>query len=283
MSARDRLFVSVGWLSDHLDDPDVAIVDGSWHLPSAGRDALAEYTAGHIPGAVFVDIDTVADTTSALPHMLPTPEAFAAAVGALGIDETQTIVVYDAAGLFSAPRVRWMFKAMGAHDVRILDGGLPAWQAAGCPVVSALVAAEPRTFRPDFDGSVVRDHAQMRSHVDDGDAQIVDARSPERFAGASPEPRPGVQPGHIPGAINLPATALIAEGRLKDAEAIGALVADAGVDPAQPIVTSCGSGVTAAIVGLALESIGVEKTGLYDGSWADWGSRDDTEKVTGSR
>ncbi|MCP4385768.1 MAG: 3-mercaptopyruvate sulfurtransferase [Hyphomicrobiales bacterium] len=282
MSTREDLFVSPSWLAGHLDDPDMAVVDGSWHLPSADRDARADYEAGHIPGAVFIDIDTIADTESPLPHMLPTPEEFAAAIGGLGIDEAQMIVVYDSVGLYSAPRVRWMFKIMGARTVRILNGGLPAWRAAGNDIESGTAHPRPRVFRTDFDAAAVRDLAAIRSHVDGRDVQVVDARAPERFAGTASEPRPGVSSGRIPGSFNLPATDLIANGRLKDADRIAGLFVQAGIDPAKPIVTSCGSGVTAAIVNLALETIGVEKSGLYDGSWAEWGGRADTPKHSGS-
>lgn len=281
MTDRSHWLVSTDWLSDHLDDPDVVIVDGSWHLPGSGRDGRKEYEAAHIPGAVFFDIDAIADTSNPLPHMLPAPEAFADAIGALGIDETQTIVVYDSLGLFSAPRVWWTFRVMGAWNVVILDGGLPRWRAEGRPVDGRPVNRTPRRFRTTFDSDAVRDMTEVRDGIAARSLQLVDARPRARFLGEAPEPRSWVKSGRIPGSLNLPSSEVIADGRMKEPAELKAAFAAAGVDPAKPIVTSCGSGVNAAILTLALEMIGVERSSLYDGSWTEWGGRNDTPVATG--
>ena len=279
MTDRSRWFVSTEWLAGHLDDPDVVIVDGSWHL--AGRNARAEYDAGHVPGAMFFDIDAIADTANPLPHMLPTPAVFAAAVGALGIDETQKIVVYDSVGLSSAPRVWWSFKVMGARDVVILEGGLPKWTAEGRPVTPATTTRAARAFATRFDPNAVRDLTGVRDGLTRQSFQLVDARPAARFRGAAPEPRPWVKTGRIPGSLNVPSGDLVADGRLKDDAALRAAFAAGGVDLARPIVTSCGSGVNAAALSLALDVLGVKRTALYDGSWTEWGAREDTEIATG--
>ncbi len=279
MTDRSPWFVSTDWLAAHLGD--VVVIDGSWHLPTLGRSGRAEYDAAHIPGAVFFDIDAIADTANPLPHMLPSPEVFAKAVGALGIDETQTIVVYDSAGLSSAPRVWWTFKVMGARDVAILAGGLPQWRAEGRPVDSAPVARPARTFVTHFDPAVVVDLTEVRDGLAAQKIQVVDARPAPRFRGEAPEPRPWVKTGRIPGSRNVPSTELVADGKLKDPEALRRAFVDAGVDLAKPIVTSCGSGVNAATLSLALDVLGVKNTSLYDGSWTEWGARDDTAIAVG--
>ncbi len=281
MSDRSRWFVSTEWLADHLDESEIVIVDGSWHLPGQGRDARAEYDAAHIPGAVFFDIDAIADTANPLPHMLPSPEAFAAAAGALGIDERQRIVVYDSLGLSSAPRTWWTFRTMGARDVVLLDGGLPKWLAEGRPTDGKPAKRAPRTFAPTFDSQAVHDLETVRDGLATGALQLVDARPRPRFLGEAPEPRAWVRSGRIPGSLNVPSSALVVDGRMVDPDAIAAAFASAGVDPARPVVTSCGSGVNAAILTLALEMIGIRKSGLYDGSWTEWGGRDDTPVATG--
>jgi thiosulfate/3-mercaptopyruvate sulfurtransferase len=274
-------FTSTEWLDRHLADPDVIIVDGTWHLPTTGRIGRTEYEAGHIPGAVFFDIDVIADTTNPLPHMLPLADAFAEAVGALGIDEKQRIVVYDSLGLSSAPRVWWTFKVMGAEDVVILDGGLSKWIAEERTVETEPVNPPPRRFTARFDPATVRDLAAVREGLERQAFQLVDARPAARFRGEAPEPRDWVKTGRIPGSLNVPSTDLIDNGRLKDPETLRNIFTAAGVDLAKPIVTSCGSGVNAATLSLALDVLGVENTALYDGSWTEWGARDDAPIAIG--
>lgn len=282
MTARTETLVSVDWLAEHLRAPDVVVVDATWHLPTADRDAHEEFLAGHIPGAVFFDIDTLSDQDSALPHMLPRPEVFSSRMRKLGIGDGQRIVVYDSYGLFSAPRVWWTFKVMGARDVVVLDGGLPAWTAAGHELASGPYRRPERHFTARLDHSAVRDIEEMRTILSVGSAQVVDARSAARFAGTAPEPRPGVRAGHMPGAVNLPFDALVEDGRLKDRDAIAAAFSTRGIDPDRPIVTTCGSGVTAAVLTLALTTLGARSLALYDGSWTEWGGRADTPVATGS-
>jgi thiosulfate/3-mercaptopyruvate sulfurtransferase len=258
-----------------MRDPNVVIVDGSYFLPTQKRDAHAEYRAGHIPGAVFFDIEAVSDHSTDLPHMLPGTTQFNEAVGALGIGDGDTIVAYDSIGLFSAARVWWTFRVMGAKKVFVLDGGLPQWKAEGRPLETGDTKRAPRKFHAEMNVSAIATLSDVQMTVNDSSAQIVDARAADRFRGEAPEPRPGLRSGHIPGARNVPYGNLIENGRLMAPERIEAAFAAGGVDLNKPIITSCGSGVTAAILTFALESLGKEPKGLYDGSWAEWGGRPD--------
>ena len=274
-SPTSRWLASTDWLAEHLRDHNVVAVDGSYFLPTQQRDAQAEYRGGHIPGAVFFDIEAVSDHSTDLPHMLPGPTQFGEAAGSLGIGDGDTVVVYDSVGLYSAARVWWTFRIFGAKKVYILDGGLPKWKLEGRPLEQGEVKRAPKKFTAEMNVGAVAMLADVRMALTDDSAQIVDARSAERFAGTAPEPRPDLRSGHMPGSFNVPFGSLIENGRLAPRARIEAAFKNAGVDLDKPIITSCGSGVTAAILTFALQSIGKEPKGLYDGSWAEWGSRPD--------
>lgn len=266
--------VSTAWLAERLSAPDIVIIDASWHLPAAKRNPKAEFLAKHIPGARFYDIDAGSDPASKLPHMLPSPEKFARDVKALGVGDGKTVVVYDAAGLFSAARLWWMLKVFGHRDCAVLDGGLPKWEREGRPLESGEPAkAAERHFTPHRNATMVKSLADVRDAIASDSAQVADARAPGRFRGEAPEPRPGVRSGHMRGAKNVHYLTLLNEdGTLKSVDELRSVFSAAGVNIEKPVITSCGSGVNAAILSLALAQIGAASHSLYDGSWTEWGS-----------
>lgn len=277
-----KTLVSTEWLAAHLKDPDLRVIDGSWHMPQAGRDALAEYQAAHIPGARFFDIDDIADRRSGLPHMAPLPELFISRVRAMGIGDGHQVVIYSNADTRSAARVWWTFRLMGKTDVAVLDGGFAKWQAEGREVETAPPILRDRHVTVQRRPELVRDVTQVAAASKLGDHEIIDARSAERFRGEAPEPREGLRSGHIPGSKNVPFGRLFnADGTMKGPDAIRAEFEAAGVDLTKPAITSCGSGVTAAILSLGLERIGHRNHALYDGSWTEWGSFPDLNIATG--
>ncbi len=277
-----NLLVSVDWLAERLAAPDIRILDASLYLPGDGRNGYDEYRKAHIPGARFFDIDDIADRHSPLPHMLPPVEKFVSRVRKMGIGDGHRVIVYDQQGLFSAARVWWMFRIFGHQDVAVLDGGLPQWLAAGNPVTDDEPDPRERHFTGRRNASMVRDVTQIAGAAKLRDEQIVDARSPGRFRGDEPEPRAGLRAGHIPGARNVHYASLLnPDGTMKDVDATRALFEAAGVDLKRPIVTSCGSGVTAAILTLALHRMGHARNALYDGSWVEWGAYPDLAVETG--
>lgn len=272
--------VSAQWLAERLGTPGIVIVDGSWYLPALNRNPRKEYLEGHIPGAVFFDLDAISSHATDLPHMMPEPTEFASAMRKLGISDGATIIVYDGLGLFSAPRIWWMLKAFGARDVHVLDGGLPAWKAENLPLEDGEVIRAPSHFTARLDHSVLASQADVQRALA-AQTQVLDARPAERFRGDVAEPRPGLRMGHIPGSKSLPFLLLLDNGRMKKPEQLKAVLAQAGIDPSQPVITSCGSGVSAAIITLALTVAGYKAGALYDGSWAEWGKSDGPAISTG--
>ncbi len=277
-----RTLVSTDWLAQHLKDPDLRILDASWHMPAAGRDAKAEYDACHIPGARFFDIDEISDHRSDLPHMAPPVEKFISRMRAMGVGDGHQVVVYDASGLFSAARVWWLFRLMGKMDIAVLDGGLPKWQAEGREVEDMAPVVRDRHITVQRQSGLVKDVTQVAHASKLGEAEIIDARAAPRFRGEVAEPRPGLRAGHIPNSKSLPfGTLLNPNGTMKDPADLKTAFTEAGVDLSKPAITTCGSGVTAAILSLGLERIGHRQHALYDGSWSEWGMYPDLRVSTG--
>ena len=282
--AHPESLVSTEWLAAHIDAPNVRVFDASFTLPNVKPTAQEEYARRHIPGAVFFDIDKISDHSNPLPHMLPSPEDFARMAGALGIGDGRQIILYDMAGFGSAPRAWWMLRVFGHDNVALLDGGLPKWLAEGRAVTTYVPQPKPVSFTPRFDASRVRSKAQVMANIEEKREQVLDARSAGRFAGTAPEPRPGLRGGHIPGSINVPYDTLgdPKTKRYLPAEQIEERFRAAGVDRNKPIITSCGSGVTACALTFALHLVGWGKSGVYDGSWSEWGLENSgTPVVTG--
>ncbi len=283
MAADDpRSLVSTVWLDQHLKDPDLRVLDASWYLPDQKRDAKAEFGAAHITGARFFDIDEIADTRSGLPHMAPPPEKFISRMRAMGVGDGHQVVIYDGAGLFSAARVWWTFRLMGKTDVAVLDGGFPKWRAEGRAVEDMPPVVRDRHITVQRQAGLVKDVTQVAAAAKLRDHTIIDARSPGRFRGEEAEPRPGLRSGHIPNSVNVHyRTLLNDDGTMKDPVSLRRVFEAAGADLTKPVITTCGSGVTAAILSLALERIGIRDHALYDGSWAEWGMYGDLKVAKG--
>ena len=275
--------VETEWLSQHLDSPDVVLLDGSSHLPTSGRNARQEFAAEHIPGAYFFDIDEVADKKNPLPHMLPSSVQFASQIKAMGMGDGTRVIVYDTEGLYSAARVWWMFRTMGHEDVAVLNGGMKKWKAEGRPVTDeSSPKRHPRHFTPRANAALVRDASDVHALIGHPSVQIVDARAAGRFTGSAPEPRKGLRSGRIPGSRNVPFGSLLnTDGTLKSKDELSRVFAAAGVDVERPVVASCGSGVTAGVIAFALAQLGRTDAAVYDGSWSEWGAREDLPIETG--
>lgn len=283
MSLADwNALVSTEWLAGAMTSPNVRLLDASWHMPAANRDAAQEYRRCHIPGAAFFDIDAISDGVTHLPHMLPGVDDFARAVGGLGIGNDDHVVVYDRHGLMSAPRVWWTFRVFGHARVSVLDGGLPKWRREGWPLAERPGAVARKIFTARFRPELVSGKSRLLGNIREQGAQVIDARSAGRFYGRVPEPRPGLRGGHIPRSLNLPFERLF-DGetlRVRPAEELRALFADIGLDPGRPVIATCGSGITACVLALGLHLIGAEDVSVYDGAWAEWGASPETPVAT---
>lgn len=274
----ETTLVETGWLAERLDDPDIRMIDATWHLPTVGRKGIEDYREGHIPGAVFWDIDAIADPSSSLPHMLPDEETFAGHMSALGVRNTDHVVVYDNVGMMTSPRVWWCLRTFGHENVSLLNGGLIKWRADGHAITTEPPEIVPSNYTARLDRSAVRSLDDVSANLETGAAQVLDARGAGRFAGTDPEPRPECRSGHIPGSRNLPYTELIDPDSktLRSADELRAALTGAGIEMDRPVITSCGSGVTACVLALGMHLVGKDDVAVYDGSWTEWGSREDT-------
>jgi thiosulfate/3-mercaptopyruvate sulfurtransferase len=276
-----KTLVSTDWLATHLNDPDLRILDGSWFLPQMGLDARATYDAKHIPGARFFDVDDIADNRSELPHMAPPTEKFISRMRAMGVGDGHQVVIYDQHSVFSAPRVWWLFRLMGKTDVAVLDGGLPKWEAEGRPLEDLPPMVRDRHMTVQRQSGLVKDVTQVAHASKLGDHEIIDARAHGRFIGQDEEPRPNLRKGHIPGSKNVPWDMLLSDGKMKSPDALREIFEGAGVDLSKPAITTCGSGVNAALLAFALELTGKSDWAVYDGAWAEWGMYNDLRVATG--